>query len=1712
MVLFAGIMHAQTTLISPTGDGGFENGATFAANGWSEVSSGVANSFYVGTATFASGARSAYISNNAGVAYAYTNSTAAITHFYRDITFPSGEGAIVLTFKLKGDGDFFSTSWYDKLMVFTAPTTFTPINTVPVSPANTITGATLVYSQAANYSSAYTTITLVLPSSLAGTTTRLIFSWHDDTSAGAVPGSVDDISLISRMPTGITSTAIGGLWSSPATWVGGAVPLGDDATIADGAIVTVDQTVSVRDLTVGAGASGILQWNATANAVTAARNVLINPGANLNMFTAASTPLTVTVNANGNFTNNGTVHAATSFINFPSANSSNLDGNGVFVGGIINQLFFQNLGNNTINTSQNLTVRAFAHTGGTLNTNGKLSIDNTAQVFGQSFNQKVYEIVVTAMGSGYTSAPAVTLSAPTGTGIIATATANVDLITGTVRSITITNPGDGYRANATVTFTGGGGTGATALAVVSAVTPGAAAGTTQKSGGAVITGGINIKSDQAVGSVYTLNGGVGYTSAPQVGFALPNIYLNLVTAGGSGYTSAPTVVASGGTQIGTTTTLPTFTTIVAQGKVVSIIPTTTGNSTLYLVPPIITISGGGGTGATAAYPTGCLPTATASINNGAVNNFTITNPGFGYTVSPTVGIVGGVFTTAATTPVCRIGLYNLTLAWFSPAPAPALHTEAGIIPANRRINILALSNASQGFNVTGNLELYNTSPLTFTLGTVDLGGNTLFTSHPAYAGTTGSATNNISNGSIKLSTPGGSLTRTFPFNPSFVATTGTGSLATGSTLTTLTATRTAAPSGTVAPSGNTTGSRAYRLVTNSGAIYGTAPTVTLNYDAIDALVADNPTLFIGQSAALAGPWTTRSVTSGTGVLSTTGTRTTATTTPGPIVPTGDDYYAWVTTYVPPTCAIPTAVATNTITTTTANVTWTSGAGSFIVEYGLQGFTPGTNGTAGVGGIIITSTGSPQALSSLLSNTAYDVYVRQDCTAGSLGYSPNSTVSSFLTLINCSTLPVLSCNTSVNTGNLALTGGLFSVSTCGFTTPGREKIYSFISTTAGTYTLNITNVNAGSGYNDYFFKVADGNCDVNTGWTCIGDKNSVGTTTFTLAASTTYYILVDAESAASTANHTFQIDCPAACPTPTGVATNTITQNTANVTFTSSGSSFIVEYGPTGFVPGTGASAGTGTIVTGTSSPIGLTGLTAATAYQVYVRQDCTGSSNGYSFNSTASSFTTLAPPPVNDIPSGAILLTLGAGCIGNPYTNVNATQSNGEPFPSCEGAAGYAGMWYSFVAPASGSVKISCDGTGTLGDTRMALFSATDASDYTTFSIITCDDDNGIIAGTRSLFYTSGLIAGSTYYVNVDLYNAGSTRGTYCVTIDELSSSMLSTTAADCNSDQGVAGLNATYTGWSSLVDANGNLSANVRQTAGTATGFSGFRTIKTGALRTINGTPYMNRNFTVNATGTTSADLQLFFTDAEVTALGSPLNTLLVSRVPGSTCNADFAGNDAVLGQTISGSANGVSYIQVVTPGFSNFYVRGGAGVLPIGVEYLKGTKQTNGNFLDWKVNCTSAPSVVIELQRSADSRTFNTINQENATALRCQQSFNHTDASPLAGINYYRLKITDPSGSLKYSNIVAILNKDKGFELISLAPNPVKDQALLTLTSAKAGKIEISISDIAGKVISKQTNTVISGSNPINMSFAKIAAGTYTIVATNADGEVKTTRFVKY
>lgn len=208
-IFICGILQGQTTLINPSGDGGFETGATFAANNWTEAQNGnaTANKWYVGTATTNSGTRSAYISNNGGTGNVYNVNQARVQHFYRSVTFPVGQPFITLSFNWKGVAE----SCCDYMQVFLVPTTTTPA-----------AGTGLTSGQlGSNYNnqSGWQTVSLTLPcSGLAGTTQRLVFSFTCDASIGTQPPlAVDNISLVSAVSAPSCSSLMGSGFTTVAT-------------------------------------------------------------------------------------------------------------------------------------------------------------------------------------------------------------------------------------------------------------------------------------------------------------------------------------------------------------------------------------------------------------------------------------------------------------------------------------------------------------------------------------------------------------------------------------------------------------------------------------------------------------------------------------------------------------------------------------------------------------------------------------------------------------------------------------------------------------------------------------------------------------------------------------------------------------------------------------------------------------------------------------------------------------------------------------------------------------------------------------------------------------------------------------------------------------------------------------------------------------------------------------------------------------------------------------------------------------------------------------------------------------------------------------------------------------------------------------------------------------------------------------------------------
>ncbi|MBS1741076.1 MAG: hypothetical protein JST88_11115, partial [Bacteroidetes bacterium] len=347
----------------------------------------------------------------------------------------------------------------------------------------------------------------------------------------------------------------------------------------------------------------------------------------------------------------------------------------------------------------------------------------------------------------------------------------------------------------------------------------------------------------------------------------------------------------------------------------------------------------------------------------------------------------------------------------------------------------------------------------------------------------------------------------------------------------------------------------------------------------------------------------------------------------------------------------------------------------------------------------------------------------------------------------------------------------------------------------------------------------------------------------------------------------------------------------------------------------------------------------------------------------------------NNDASGAYLVNTNNSFLNTWYNNTTATQGASEPTASCASTSGFASVWFKFVAPASGAVRISTDTSlTTLADTRIALFSATNAGNYTTFNVISCDDNNG--SSNRSILYATGLTAGTTYYVLVD--GNSSTTGNFALAINPLNSSMLPTSGA-CAAGKGNTPL-STYTGWISLVDNSGKLIANAQPATGVTNGaFTESLNINIGAVRQAGTQYYLDRNYLITGPATGNFNVQYFFTATDLTAFqgvvpSATLAGLNITRQTGSTCQATYSttnGTNTALIQTGSGSSNNANWVTVTTPGFSNFYVMSSIFPLAIDLKTITATNVGTRNRVDWTTGVEKAGDA-FEVERSVDGRNF--------------------------------------------------------------------------------------------------------------------------------------------
>ncbi len=183
---------------------------------------------------------------------------------------------------------------------------------------------------------------------------------------------------------------------------------------------------------------------------------------------------------------------------------------------------------------------------------------------------------------------------------------------------------------------------------------------------------------------------------------------------------------------------------------------------------------------------------------------------------------------------------------------------------------------------------------------------------------------------------------------------------------------------------------------------------------------------------------------------------------------------------------------------------------------------------------------------------------------------------------------------------------------------------------------------------------------------------------------------------------------------------------------------------------------------------------------------------------------------------------------------------------------------------------------------------------------------------------------------------------------------------------------------------------------------------------------------------------------------------------------------------------------------------------VLPI--ELTEFNVVQNGNVVD--LNWTTASekdNAYFAIERSVDGKNFETLKNVNGAGNSSTiKKYTETDAQPLKGISYYRLKQVDFNGQSSYSELRTVIVKNAGKTYVALSPSPAQNNLNIEFNTDASIVYTIEISDIAGKIISSSAITSGKESTKTSVDVTELSRGMY-FVTLSGNKDAERLKFVK-
>jgi hypothetical protein len=455
-----------------------------------------------------------------------------------------------------------------------------------------------------------------------------------------------------------------------------------------------------------------------------------------------------------------------------------------------------------------------------------------------------------------------------------------------------------------------------------------------------------------------------------------------------------------------------------------------------------------------------------------------------------------------------------------------------------------------------------------------------------------------------------------------------------------------------------------------------------------------------------------------------------------------------------------------------------------------------------------------------------------------------------------------------------------------------------------------------------------------------------------------------------------------------------------------------------------------------------------------------------------------------------------------------------------------------------GTDALGCTGSNTIAISLLSLPTVTaSVSNATPCPNSTVTFTGG---GATSYSWSGGVSDGVPAVPTSGTYTVTGTDGNGCsntsdvtVTIGAGSPDLSNATAGNTSSTSGISNGTDTQVGGSLLNYYSGACNLIVGITSSANLGATQSTVNVEGTVLTHNGQPFVPRWFQITPAVNGPAVVTFYLTQDDfddyntyATANAWPLLPTgptdaagIANLVISKNDDTGLGNNPLVIAPTSVTWNSSALYWEVVAsvPGFSQFRfhaVNPTNAALPVVVKEFTGKKLVSSNELNW-ITSSEKNNAYFNVQHSTDGKRYTTIAQVQSKGLQGNSdlalSYSVEHSNYVLGHNYYRLEQVDIDGKATTLTKVIDLNWSGAAEVISIYPNPVKDILFAELYTPKQQNVQLTLSDMSGRIIAQTATVSGVGNTLLDIPTANLANGLYTLEIRVAGKSVRVEKFTK-